>query len=48
MDFNYNNKENLRDLAQKIRREQVIPFFGAGISAAIFPTWPKYIERDLI
>ena len=44
MDFNYNNKENLRDLAQKIRREQVIPFFGAGISAAIFPTWPKYIE----
>lgn len=44
MDFRYNNKENLQNLAEKIRREQVLPFFGAGISAAIFPTWVKYMK----
>lgn len=38
------NEENLKELAEKIRKQQIIPFFGAGVSADIFPTWKKYLE----
>lgn len=41
------NEDNLQELANKIRDKQIIPFFGAGLSADIFPTWRNYL-LDLI
>ncbi len=41
------NEVNLQELANRIRDKQIVPFFGAGISADIFPVWRRYL-LDLI
>lgn len=38
------NEKTIQELAEQISKDRIIPFYGAGISADIFPTWGRYIE----
>lgn len=39
------NKQNMNELLEYIKKNQIIPFIGAGMSSPIYPTWKKYLEQ---
>ena len=46
-DFHNANKKTLKDLVNEIKRGNVVPFIGAGMSAPIYPTWEKFFVKTL-
>ncbi|MGI6545488.1 MAG: SIR2 family protein [Fastidiosipilaceae bacterium] len=40
-----NNEDNIKELINEIKRKNVVPFVGAGLSAFVYPTWGDLLSK---